>query len=369
MSMNRLLVKGGYGEHGRSCFLLPMEEDRYCMLDCGIMDTDPQPYPKVEPEILKRTDYLYLSHCHKDHSGAFEHFCRQGFYGWLVTTAPTMKFSGIDYDKTILLPDPKGGMTEPVTLKGGLSFFYGRTGHCAGSIWLHLFGAAGNVCYSGDYQRRALAYETDLIQGRQAQLAILDCAHVDAMEDGDGLRARMTERIREILTEGRRVIMPLPKYGRGLEVVLMLRRGLPGARLRADETMKNLIRETLKWEQWVKPEAAGELRDFLDRSSTDENGYDVLLIGDTHLEKPENSQLALQETEAGAVALLTGRVKKGCCTERLLQEGKAFTMAYPHHQSRKDFLEMVGENRFQTVLPFHNNRTEVLWGGNPGEMS
>ena len=163
--------------------------------------------------------------------------------------------------------------------------------------------------------------------------------------------------------------MPLPKYGRGLEVVLMLRRGLPGARLRADETMKNLIRETLKWEQWVKPEAAGELRDFLDRSSTDENGYDVLLIGDTHLEKPENSQLALQETEAGAVALLTGRVKKGCCTERLLQEGKAFTMAYPHHQSRKDFLEMVGENRFQTVLPFHNNRTEVLWGGNPGEMS
>ena len=297
MSMNRLLVKGGYGEHGRSCFLLPMEEDRYCMLDCGIMDTDPQPYPKVEPEILKRTDYLFLSHCHKDHSGAFEHFCRQGFSGWLVTTAPTMKFSGIDYDKTILLPDPKGGMTEPVTLKGGLSFFYGRTGHCAGSIWLHLFGAAGNVCYSGDYQRRALAYETDLIQGRQAQLAILDCAHVDAMEDGDGLRARMTERIREILTEGRRVIMPLPKYGRGLEVVLMLRRGLPGARLRADETMKNLIRGTLKWEQWVKPEAAGELRDFLDRSSTDENGYDVLLIGDTHLEKPENSQLALQETE------------------------------------------------------------------------
>ena len=39
MSMNRLLVKGGYGEHGRSCFLLPMGEDRYCMLDCGIMDT------------------------------------------------------------------------------------------------------------------------------------------------------------------------------------------------------------------------------------------------------------------------------------------------------------------------------------------
>ena len=176
MSMDRLLVKGGYGEHGRSCFLLPMGENRYCMLDCGIMDTDPQPYPQVEPELLKRTEYLFLSHCHKDHSGAFEHFCSQGFSGWLVTTAPTMKFSGIDYDKTILLPDPKGEMTEPVTLKGGLSFFYGRTGHCAGSIWLHLFGTVGNICYSGDYQRRALAYETDVIRGRHGDLAILDCA-------------------------------------------------------------------------------------------------------------------------------------------------------------------------------------------------
>ena len=109
-------------------------------------------------------------------------------------------------------------------------------------------------------------------------------------------------------------------------------------------------------------EAAAELRDFLAQPSPDEKGYDVLLIGDTHLEKPENSRLAIEETEKGAMALLTGRVKKGCCTERLLREGKAFTMAYPHHQSRKDFLEMVGENRFQTVLPFHNNRKEVFWG-------
>ena len=56
MSMNSLLIKGGYGEHGRSCFLFPFGSDRYAMLDCGIMDTDPSPYPQVEPELLAKTE-------------------------------------------------------------------------------------------------------------------------------------------------------------------------------------------------------------------------------------------------------------------------------------------------------------------------
>ena len=123
MSMVPLIVKGGYGEHGRSCFLFPFQKNKYAMLDCGIMDTDPQPFPVVEPELLKQTEYLFLSHCHKDHSGAFEHFREAGFKGWLVAAAPTVKCAGIDYDRTILLPDPKGGLEEEVTLKGGLSFF------------------------------------------------------------------------------------------------------------------------------------------------------------------------------------------------------------------------------------------------------
>ena len=365
MSMVPLIVKGGYGEHGRSCFLFPFQKNKYAMLDCGIMDTDPEPFPQVEPELLRRTEYLFLSHCHKDHSGAFEHFREAGFKGWLVAAAPTVKCAGIDYDRTILLPDPKGGLEEEVTLKGGLSFFYGRTGHCAGSIWLHLFGAFGSLLYSGDYQKRTLAYAVDPICGRQADLAILDCAHVGYEEDGDGLRGAMTERIRQIVKEGRRVVMPLPKYGRGLEIICMLRGSLPEVRIGAEENMVKLTRQTLSYSQWVRPEAAQEIRRFLEEnpiSALEKGEYDVLLIGDTHLEQPESQELAREEAEKGALTLLTGRVKKGCLTERLLKEGKAFTMAYPHHQSRRDLLEMMEENEFHGALPFHNNRKEVLWG-------
>ena len=66
MYMDRLIVKGGYGEHGRSCFLIPFAQGRYYMLDCGIMDTDENPWPEVEAELLERTEYLFLSHCHKE---------------------------------------------------------------------------------------------------------------------------------------------------------------------------------------------------------------------------------------------------------------------------------------------------------------
>lgn len=54
--MNQLEIRGGYGEHGRSCFLLPPDGERFCMLDCGIMDTDPTPFSQVDPEILKETE-------------------------------------------------------------------------------------------------------------------------------------------------------------------------------------------------------------------------------------------------------------------------------------------------------------------------
>lgn len=365
MPMNRLLIKGGYGEHGRSCFLMPFQEDQYYMLDCGIMDTDPQPFPQIAPEVLKKTRYLFLSHCHKDHSGAFDYMCSHGFEGWLVTTAPTLEFTGITYDKTIVLECPGDLSSQTVSLPDeGLAVSYGRTGHCVGSIWLHVFTPTGSCFYSGDYQRRPLAYEVDPILDRTAGLAIVDCAHRDYNGDGDQLRKELADRIRGLIQEGHRVIMPLPKYGRGLELICMLEGDLAGIRTGADQTFVDLTRKMLSYSQWLKPEAVKTIRAFLRKKPEqilEKGDWNLLFLGDTHLEKPENSRLALQEAEQGARVLLTGRVKKGCCTETLYQEGKALVMAYPHHQSRTDFLETIDNNNFHMVLPFHNNIREVFW--------
>lgn len=54
------------------------------MVDCGIMDSDSNPYPDVTEEELAKTDYVFLTHSHKDHSGAFMHFVERVSGGhWL----------------------------------------------------------------------------------------------------------------------------------------------------------------------------------------------------------------------------------------------------------------------------------------------
>ena len=69
--MRRFWAKGGYGEHGRSCFLMEYgREGRYCMVDCGIMDSDSQPYPDVTYGICKKR-ILRSARCLADDDRSF----------------------------------------------------------------------------------------------------------------------------------------------------------------------------------------------------------------------------------------------------------------------------------------------------------
>ena len=99
MLMTKLKIKGGYGEHGRSCFMIEYKDKHYIMFDCGILDTDPFPYPNITDEEAINTDFLFLSHAHKDHSGAIDHLIYKGFSGWILGTKQTIDFSHIEYDK------------------------------------------------------------------------------------------------------------------------------------------------------------------------------------------------------------------------------------------------------------------------------
>ena len=173
MYMDRLIVKGGYGEHGRSCFLVPFAQGRYYMLDCGIMDTDENPWPEVETELLERTEYLFLSHCHKDHSGAFSRLVSRGFRGWLVAAGATVELAGICYNK-VIQADPLSAW--PMGLGRELHFSCGRSGHCVGGLWFHIWDSGKSCFYSGDYQPGPLAFAVDQVKGRRADLAIVDCA-------------------------------------------------------------------------------------------------------------------------------------------------------------------------------------------------
>lgn len=373
--MRKFLAKGGYGEHGRSCFLVEYRtEEHFYMVDCGIMDSDSQPYPDVSAEELEQVDYLFLTHCHKDHSGAFEEMVKRGFHGVLVTTEMTMRLSGISYPRTVLLEmkahDPSADQTEI----GPFLVHYGRTGHCPGGLWFLIEDNIGKCLFTGDYQEEPLAYACDPIKDQSADLAVVDCAHRNTMEDANGLRKRMRDQILAFLDQGRKILFPLPHYGRGCEILLLLdemnRVEKAGWRIAAEPRFIKDLETVLEEEIWYQKTAyerllrlCMELKKSQEKAypAEDQDNWDICLIGDPHLQKEENQEFVKEQARQGAAVIITGRVKPGHLPELLLKEGKAIKQLYPHHQSEGDMETMVRNNQFQVVAPFHNERKELYF--------
>ena len=373
ISMRKINIKGGYGEHGRSCFMIEYGRNgRFYIVDCGIMDTDAVPWPAVTTNELEQTDYLFLTHCHKDHAGAFEYFLENGFCGWLVTSAVTLRLSGIKYDKVILLEESEENRTgegRPLAenTKSAVRVNYGRSGHCPGGLWFLIKDELGSCFFSGDYQEDTCFYRCDLVRGMEAQLAVIDCAHENTWLGAGQLRQRLVRVVREKLEAGRKVILPVPMYGRGPELFCLLRSEFPYAVIRVDDAFIRFTEEMLGESWWYKKESANRIREALRQQKVQTEGSggpDILLIADSHLMNKKNAAKVQAMVSEGAFVLISGRVRAGSPAQKLLQEEEAEKCLFPHHQSRGDFERMVNENSFKAVLPFHNSTCELMISSN-----
>lgn len=370
MHMRRLIAKGGYGEHGRSCFLVEYDaRGHYYMVDCGIMDTDSFPYPHMEKKELEKTDYLFLTHCHKDHSGAFSYFVENGFNGLLIASEMTLRLAGIEYDKVLLLPmNPERPSANDTTLTP-LKVTYGRSGHCPGGLWFLITDERGYCFFSGDYQADTLLYACDQVRDMQAKLAVIDMAHNATRMRAGELREMLCREIEGALGEGYPVILPVPHYGRGIEMLFLLLQTFPQTDIRVDTDFVFYAEPMLTESCWYREEAFKHLQNVLpviwnralDTSAKkpEKTDFQILLIADTHLQREKNREYVQMAVEDGAKVIITGRVKAGSYSEQLLKAGKAVRYLYPHHQSMGDVEEMLAVNHFDTVLPFHNGEKEV----------
>ena len=367
--MSKLMIRGGYGEHGRSCFLVEYgDRDSLYMVDCGIMDTDPFPYPDVTPEELERVEYLFLTHCHKDHSGAFEYFVKQGFRGTLVTTRMTYNLAGLSYEKTEFLELSDGNCSDKNVRKfGPLTICYGRTGHCPGGLWFEITEAEEAILFSGDYQEDTLVYRCDPIRARQAKIALIDCAHRETELTAEELRVQIVRVVSDRIQKGQKVILPVPQFGRGLELLVLMRRSFPNLRVRVDSDFVEYAKKMLTERVWYFTEAYESLEadglDMMEIFGTQMHGYDydILLLADTHLKKQKNVDFVHYQLQNGAAVLINGRVKENGPVGKLLEAGKIEKFLFPHHQSYGDLKRMAEKNKFDLTLPFHNHEKEVFF--------
>ena len=353
-----LYFAGGYGEHGRNCFYLTGSTGSF-MVDCGIMPGAAEPFPALTPAQIADAAFVLLTHAHADHVGALPWLYGNGFEGTVFLSectynqlrCPPKRYQFIDAMTPPLLP---------CTLLPGITMTWGRSGHCAGAVWYALALDGKRLVFSGDYTEHSTLYACDPLENQQADAAVLDCAYAtyppDVANEGV-LRTRFADCAAGILGAGQKLILPVPKYGRGPELALILHRLLPEVPLCADDTLRAQSDASGPEAFWLREDAAGALRRLhlhSQRTFEKTQGPAACLLSDPQLKHWADRPLA--DIAAGPRILLTGHCDEGSLSAALLEKGLAEFRSFPVHQGMPEFQALCQHNRFARTFAVHSDR-------------
>lgn len=338
--------------------MLEYQPRRYLMADCGILDADGHPEPYLSQEEAEQTDFLLLTHMHRDHTGAVPYLVNKGFHGWIIGSQDTVRLLRTEYEKVYCLDDAyPGRFSMP-----GVQLLYGRSGHCPGSLWFLADTGETTVFFSGDYQADSLVYACDVPHGLRADLALIDMANDECLEDASSLRGRLCDHVRAAVRQGRRAVLPVQAFGRGPEILFTLSLSLPECGIALDQRLINAMELMLENTSWIRSESRIVLLEAYEKAMRMPTELaDIVLIADPHLEREENRGLVRGMLEENAAVILTGRRRKGSFSAGLAEQGSASALEFPHHSSRTDAGILAENNSFRVVLPFHTETREVWY--------
>lgn len=338
----RVKFAGGVGEHGRSCFLVEGETLSF-LVDCGLMAGAERPWPHLTAAEIRNLACLFLTHSHADHTGALPWLEGQGFAGVVVAAPETLE--------QLKTPPRQGVSLGEFAPPAGLVVRWGRSGHCAGSLWYQFRLEGRTLLFSGDYTECSLAYAVDPIREVAADLAVLDSAYGPEPRSAGEMARDLLAAAGEMLSRRGSLLLPVPKYGRGLELALLLHRAWPALPIYGDGHFLGQLAWAVHDRLWTREELRLGLSGVSPLPLTDQPpAAGLCFVSDPQLRTPALEALARHF--AGAV-LLTGTVEAGTGSARLQKEGLAVFCRLPVHctDQEREALERV--NAFGRVVPYH----------------
>lgn len=345
----RLLIAGGCGEHGRNCFLA---EGKYAnfLVDCGIMAGEENGgYPRLSAEQAKRLRCVFLTHSHADHTGALPWLRNMGYTGPVIASRHTLEQLPFHLEAGLPLEELCPGREGSYD---GVHIQWGRSGHCVGSVWYRFSMEQKSIFFSGDYTEDTQVYVTEPIRRQTADVAVLDCTYGSDQTSYDDACAHLTTQVKKLMAQYGLLAFPVPKYGRGLELLQLFRQsGLEGP-LFGDSHFLREIEKTEEYHGWMKP-AAGNLQDIAaPYSGTEKQG--ILLISDPQLRSPAARDAVRTVLTLGGHAVMTGTVEHGSFSAQLVKDGHMELLRYPVHLNLEQMEALAGKNSFSKVIPYHS---------------
>ncbi len=363
-----LYIAGGCSEHGRNCFLVK-KGDMSFIVDAGKMKEKPEsPWPELTEKQVRKAKYLFLTHSHADHTGAFRHLLEMGFHGKVVASRATLSELPADVKKPLVLED-LGKQGEEFCLTKKFHVMWGRSGHCIGSVWYRMRLGKRTILFTGDYEEHSLAYKCDKLRGIQADLAVVDCAYGNEEADGPAHLAEINEAMDRLVPRKKPLLFPVPSHGRGFDVL----------RLLADRGVRAVMADSLIREygempdrsRWLKKSFLNavdnlqitDIREFEEafRKTVKRRGafpakyMDTgILVQDSQLCDMINRQIADGAYARGGLTILTGKQDPASYSRRILDAGKAEYHRISVHQNRDEMMRLLSKNQFRYVIPFHS---------------
>jgi integrator complex subunit 11 len=244
----RVHVLGAGQDVGKSCLVLEIGR-HLIMLDCGIHMVhyiilrkgynDSKRFPDFDKIPSRTLDFVLITHFHLDHSGALPYFVKTANYkGPVIMTPPTRDISPYlmqdysklsakaysfdDIHKAMLLVKPIN-LNQTLTF-GNLSITAYYAGHVLGAAMFYIQSDGESFVYTGDYNMtpdRHLAAAK--IPRLKPTLLVTESTYATVIRDSKKRRERQfLEKVKECVTSGGKVLVPVFALGRAQELCIML---------------------------------------------------------------------------------------------------------------------------------------------------